>query len=78
MIRFLNLFIRILILSLIMKYSLIFLDLLPAKVLIVRVKRLINFFMMPKQTERLLDIQKNIHHSNNEESIYLKSILRYK
>ncbi len=78
MIRFLNLFIKILILSLIMKYSLIFLDLLPAKVLIVRVKRLINFFMMPKQTERLLDIQKNIHHSNNEESIYLKSILRYK
>ena len=40
--------------------------LIPAKVLITRVKRLINFFTSPKQTEKLLDIQKNTNHNNNE------------
>lgn len=35
--------------------------LLPAKKLILRVKRLINFFSRPKQAERLEDIQKNIN-----------------
>ncbi len=77
-VKFLNLFIRILILSLTVKYFLIFLGLLSAKVLITRAKRLINFFTIPKQMERLLDIQKSIHYFNNKGSIYLKLILRHK
>jgi hypothetical protein len=44
--------------------------LLSAEVLIARAKRLINFFTMPKQTERLLKIQKSTHCSNNEVSIF--------
>jgi hypothetical protein len=44
--------------------------LLPAEVLIARAKRLINFFTTPKQTERLLEIQKSTHCSNNEVSIF--------
>jgi len=31
----------------------------PAQILIMRIKRLIDFFMRPKQSERLEDIQKN-------------------
>ena len=42
--------------------------LVPAEVLIARAKRLINFFTTPKQTEKLLEIQKN-HHINNGEVI---------
>jgi len=40
--------------------------LLPAEVLIARAKRLINFFTTPKQTEKLIEIQKNNNHINNE------------
>ena len=36
-------------------------ELLPIKKLILRVKRLINFFLRPKQAERLEEIQKNIN-----------------
>jgi hypothetical protein len=39
--------------------------LLPAEVLIARAKRLINFFTTPKQTEKLIEIQKTCH-TNNE------------
>jgi len=35
--------------------------LLPAEILITRVKRLINFFTIPKQTEKLLEIQSTFH-----------------
>ncbi len=41
--------------------------LIPAEVLIARAKRLINFFTSPKQTEKLLDIQKNTNYINNNE-----------
>src|SRR3954464_4769570 len=44
--------------------------LMPADVLIVQAKRLINFFTSPKQTEKLLEIQKNTNHLNNNEVIY--------
>ena len=40
--------------------------LLPAEVLIARAKRLINFFMTPKQTERLQEIQESSYVINNE------------
>lgn len=43
--------------------------LMPVKKLILRVKRLINFFSRPKQAERLEDIQKNI----NENEVGSKS-----
>ncbi|GBC12879.2 zinc finger BED domain-containing protein 1-like [Rhizophagus irregularis DAOM 181602=DAOM 197198] len=46
--------------------------LLPAEVLIARAKRLINFFTTPKQTEKLLEIQKSTYCSNNEASKLLK------
>ena len=49
--------------------------LLPAEVLIARAKRLINFFTSPKQTEKLMEIQKRTNHINNNEVInkfYLK------
>ena len=39
--------------------------LLPAETLIVRAKRLINFFTTPKQTEKLMEIQESCH-TNNE------------
>lgn len=51
--------------------------LLPAEVLIARAKRLINFFTTPKQTEKLLEIQKSTHCSNNEASKLLKFNLVY-
>ncbi len=40
--------------------------LLSAKVLVARAKRLINFFTTPKQTEKLLEIQKNTCHVKNK------------
>ena len=45
--------------------------LIPAEVLIARAKRLINFFTTPKQTEKLLEIQKSTSHINNDEVIKL-------
>ena len=45
--------------------------LIPAEVLIARAKRLINFFTTPKQTEKLLKIQKSTSHINNDEVIKL-------
>jgi len=45
--------------------------LVPAEVLIARAKRLINFFTTPKQTEKLLEIQKSTNHINNNEVIKL-------
>lgn len=42
--------------------------LIPAKPLILRVKRLIDFFMRPKQSERLEDIQKKYPNANKDES----------
>ena len=48
--------------------------LMPAGVLIARAKRLINFFTTPKQTEKLLEIQKNTKYNNNDEVIKLKII----
>ena len=41
--------------------------LLPAKKLILRVKRLINFFSRPKQAERLENIQKNLNENVSNE-----------
>lgn len=38
--------------------------LIPVKTLIIRVKRLIDFFTRPKQSERLEDIQKKYPHAN--------------
>jgi len=38
--------------------------LIPIKALIIRVKRLIDFFMRPKQSERLEDIQKKFPNAN--------------
>jgi len=40
--------------------------LVPVKLLIARVKRLIDFFMRPKQSERLEDIQKKYPNANKE------------
>ncbi|CAG8566067.1 10269_t:CDS:2, partial [Cetraspora pellucida] len=40
-------------------------ELLDAEILIACAKRLMLFFTMPKQTERLIDIQKNLHRSEN-------------
>lgn len=48
--------------------------LVPAEVLIARAKRLINFFTTPKQTEKLLEIQKSTNHINNNEVIKLMLI----
>ena len=39
----------------------------PAQVLIMRAKRLIDFFMRPKQSERLEEIQKNYSNINEED-----------
>ncbi|GET67422.1 zinc finger BED domain-containing protein 4-like [Rhizophagus irregularis DAOM 181602=DAOM 197198] len=46
--------------------------LVPVKALIMRVKRLIEFFMRPKQSERLEDIQKKYPNANleNDELLY--------
>jgi hypothetical protein len=43
--------------------------LVPAKPLILRVKRLIDFFMRPKQSERLEDIQKRYPNANKDENL---------
>lgn len=43
--------------------------LMPAKKLILRVKRLINFFSRPKQAERLEDVQKSLNEGNDNEVI---------
>ena len=46
--------------------------LVPVKSLIIRVKRLIDFFMRPKQSERLEDIQKKYpvaNKNNDDESL---------
>lgn len=40
--------------------------LIPAERLVARAKRLINFFTTPKQTERLIDIQKNMRRNQEE------------
>ncbi len=48
--------------------------LIPAEVLIVRAKRLINFFTTSKQTEKLLEIQKSTNYINNDEVIKLNFI----
>ena len=40
--------------------------LIPAERLVARAKRLINFFTTPKQTERLIDIQKNMKRNQDE------------
>ena len=41
-------------------------ELVPVKLLIVRVKQLINFFMLSKQSERLEDIQKKYPNASKE------------
>jgi hypothetical protein len=41
--------------------------LMPAQILILRIKRLINFFMRPKQSERLEEIQKQFPNIEGEE-----------
>jgi hypothetical protein len=41
--------------------------LVPAERLVARAKRLINFFTTPKQTERLIDIQKTMRHGQEED-----------
>jgi hypothetical protein len=41
--------------------------LLPAETLVARAKRLINFFTIPKQTERLIEIQKSM--KNNQHKV---------
>ena len=41
--------------------------LMPAQVLVMRAKRLIDFFMRPKQSERLEEIQKNFPNINNKD-----------
>ncbi|EXX72883.1 hypothetical protein RirG_065170 [Rhizophagus irregularis DAOM 197198w] len=43
--------------------------LIPAKLLILRVKRLIDFFMRPKQSECLEDIQKKYPNANKDENL---------
>ena len=47
-------------------------NLVPIKLLIIRVKKLIDFFMRPKQSERLEDIQKkypDTNKNNDDESL---------
>lgn len=41
--------------------------LLPAERLVARAKRLINFFTAPKQTERLIEVQKSMKNVNQHE-----------
>jgi hypothetical protein len=40
--------------------------LIPAERLVARAKRLINFFTTPKQTERLIEIQKSMRRNQEE------------
>lgn len=49
--------------------------LLPAEVLIARAKRLMLFFTSPKQTERLLEIQKNMNRTTKEVNFLLLNCL---
>ena len=46
--------------------------LLSAERLIARAKRLINFFTSPKQTEKLIDIQKNMKCDQDEVNFIFK------
>ena len=46
--------------------------LLPAERLIAQAKRLINFFTSPKQTEKLIDIQKNMKRDQDEVNFIFK------
>jgi hypothetical protein len=48
--------------------------LLPVKKLILRVKRLINFFSRPKQAERLENIQKDIDRDQRENEVRIKKL----
>jgi hypothetical protein len=43
----------------------------PAERLVARAKRLINFFTTPKQTERLIDIQKNMNFNQQEVNLII-------
>jgi hypothetical protein len=52
--------------------------LLPAEILVARAKRLINFFTSPKQTEKLLEIQKSTNRINNNEVILTMLIILFK
>jgi len=49
--------------------------LIPAERLVARAKRLISFFITPKQTERLIDIQRNMRR-NQEEVNFINSIFK--
>ena len=49
--------------------------LIPAERLVARVKCLINFFTTPKQTERLINIQKNMR--CGQEEVKFCSIIKY-
>ncbi len=49
--------------------------LIPAERLVVWAKRLISFFITPKQTERLIDIQKNMK-QNQEKVNFINSIFK--
>jgi hypothetical protein len=43
----------------------------PAETLVARAKRLMLFFISPKQTEKLLEVQKKEQHLQTEVSIIL-------
>lgn len=45
-------------------------SMMPAQVLIMRAKRLIDFFMRPKQSERLEEVQKNFPNIDDENNDY--------
>ena len=47
--------------------------LLPAERLVARAKRLINFFTTPKQTERLIEIQKSM--KNNQHKVKFNKLI---
>jgi hypothetical protein len=51
--------------------------LLPAERLVARAKRLINFFTTPKQTERLVNIQKSMKNNQHEGNKIIYSALFY-
>jgi hypothetical protein len=48
--------------------------LLPAERLVARAKRLISFFTTPKQTEKLIEIQKNMNNNHQEVKFKQKNI----
>ena len=50
--------------------------LIPAERLVARAKRLISFFTTPKQTERLIDIQRNMRR-NQEEVNFINNIFKF-